>query len=58
MSAKADISARLVGTQAGGKKIDLTGNVKLEGNADETVASFSGSGIVGDLVVNARPTAR
>jgi hypothetical protein len=52
ISAKADISARLVGTQAGGKKIDLTGNVKLEGNATETVASFSGSGIVGDLVVN------
>ena len=53
VSAKADISARLVGTQAGGKKIDLTGNVKIEGNATETVVSFSGSGIVGDLVVNA-----
>lgn len=52
VSADADISARLVGTQAGGKKIDLTGTVKLEGNADETVASFSGSGVVGDLVVN------
>jgi hypothetical protein len=52
ISAKADISARLVGTQAGGKKIDLTGSVKLEGNATETVASFSGSGVVGDLVVN------
>jgi hypothetical protein len=52
VSAKADIQAHLVGTQAGGKKIDLTGSVKLEGNAQQTVASFSGSGIVGDLVVN------
>jgi hypothetical protein len=52
VSAKADISARLVGTQAGGKKIDLTGNVKIEGNADETAVSFSGSGVVGDLIVN------
>lgn len=53
VSAKADIAAHLVGTQAGGKKIDLQGNLKLEGNANQTVASFSGSGIVGDLVVNA-----
>ncbi len=52
VSAKADIQAHLVGTQAGGKKIDLTGSVKLEGNAQQTVASFSGSGVVGDLVVN------
>lgn len=52
VSAHADISARLVGNAAGGKKIDLTGTVKLEGNAQQTVASFSGSGIVGDLVVN------
>ena len=52
VSANADISAHLIGTMAGGKKIDLQGNVKLEGNATETVASFSGSGIVGDLVVN------
>ncbi len=51
--AKADIDAHLVGTQAGGKKIDLQGRVTLEGNAEETVATFSGSGIVGDLVVNA-----
>ena len=50
--AEADITARLVGTQAGGKKIDLQGNLKLEGNATETVASFSASGVVGDLVVN------
>ena len=52
VSAKADISAHLVGTQAGGKKIDLTGTVKLEGNAQQTVASFKASGIVGDLNVN------
>ncbi len=52
VSAKADISAHLVGTQAGGKKIDLTGTVKLEGNADETVVTFSGSGILADAVVN------
>jgi len=52
VSANADISARLVGNMAGGKKTDLQGTVKLEGNATQTVASFSGSGIVGDLVVN------
>ncbi len=52
VSANADISARLVGTQAGGKKIDLTGNVKIVGNAQETSITFSGAGILGDLVVN------
>ncbi len=52
VSAKADISARLVGSMAGGKKVDLTGQVKLDGNANETSVSFSGSGIVGDLQVN------
>ena len=52
VSAKADISAHLVGTQAGGSKIDLTGNVKLDGNKNETNITFSGHGIVGDLVVN------
>lgn len=52
VSAKADISARLQGTQAGGKKIDLTGQLKIDGNATETAISFSGSGIVGDLQVN------
>ncbi len=53
VSANADISAHLVGYQAGGDMIDLQGTVKLEGNADETTVSFSGSGIVGDLQVNA-----
>lgn len=53
VSAKADINAHLVGTQAGGKKIDLTGAVKIEGNATETAISFTGSGIVGDLNVHA-----
>jgi hypothetical protein len=53
VSAKADIAAHLVGTQTGGKKIDLQGTVKFDGNKDETNVSFSGSGVVGDLVVNA-----
>lgn len=52
VSAKADISAHLVGSMAGGKKVDLQGQVKLEGNAQETAISFSGSGIVGDLNVH------
>ena len=52
VSANAELSAHLVGTQADGKRIDLTGTVKLDGNARETVASFSGSGVIGDLVVN------
>ena len=53
VSAKADIAAHLVGYQAGGDTIDLQGTVSMEGNADETVVSFTGSGVVGDLVVNA-----
>lgn len=52
VSAKADIAARLRGTQAGGSQIDLTGEVHLLGNAEETAVSFTGSGILGDLVVN------
>ncbi len=52
VSAKAEISAHLVGTQAGGKKVDLQGKVKLDGNGQQTAVSFSGSGIVGDLQVN------
>lgn len=52
VAAEADIAARLVGTQAGGKPVDLQGNVAFRGNAQETVATFSGSGVVGDLVVN------
>ncbi|MFZ4518606.1 MAG: hypothetical protein ACOYOP_09465 [Microthrixaceae bacterium] len=52
ISAKADISAHLVGTMAGGKKADLTGTVKIRGNAQETSISFSASGILGDLQVN------
>lgn len=50
--AKADIAARLVGTQAGGKQVDLQGNVTFEGNAQETVATFSGSGVIGDLNIH------
>lgn len=52
VSAKANIAAHLVGSQAGGKKIDLTGTVNLDGNANETAISFTGSGILGDLVIN------
>lgn len=52
VSAEADLTTRLVGTQADGKPIDLQGSVKLSGNRTETVASFSGSGVVGDLQVN------
>ena len=53
ISAKASLSAHLVGTQTGGKKIDLTGSVKLDGNAQETAISFSGSGILGDYIIHA-----
>jgi hypothetical protein len=52
VSAKADIVAHLVGAMAGNKKIDLTGSVKLEGNATETAVSFNGHGILGDMQVN------
>jgi hypothetical protein len=52
VSAKANIAAHLVGTQAGGSKIDLTGTVKIEGNKNETSITFSGSGMLGDLQVN------
>ncbi len=53
VSAEAEISAHLVGYMTGGKQVDLQGNVKLAGNAEETVISFSASGVVGDLQVNA-----
>ena len=52
VSAHADLAAHLVGTQAGGKKIDLQGTVKLDGNKAETTVSFTGSGVLGDLVIN------
>jgi hypothetical protein len=52
VSAKADIAAHLVGTQAGGKKIDLQGQLKIDGNAAQTAITFSASGIVGDLNVH------
>jgi len=50
--AKGDVAVRLAGGMAGGKQVDLEGRVRFEGNADETVATFSGSGIVGDLMVH------
>ncbi len=52
VSAAANVSAHLVGTQADGTKIDLTGTVNFNGNAQQTVASFTGSGTVGNLQVN------
>lgn len=52
VSAKADISAHLVGTMTGGKKADLQGTVHLDGNSQQTAISFSASGVVGDLLVN------
>ena len=52
VSAKANIAAHLVGTQAGGSKIDLTGTVKIEGDKNQTSITFSGSGILGDLQVH------
>lgn len=52
ISAHADLSAHLVGTQSGGKKIDLQGTVTLDGNKTETTISFTGSGILGDLIIN------
>jgi len=52
VTAHADLAAHLVGTQAGGKKIDLQGTVKLDGNKTQTTVSFTGSGILGDLVIN------
>ena len=52
VSAKADIQAHLVGTQVGGKKIDLTGTVKLDGNRTRPRSPSPARGIVGDLIVN------
>lgn len=52
VAAHAEIAAHLVGTQVGNKQVDFTGTVTLDGNQHETVASFSGSGILGDMVVN------
>lgn len=52
VAANAEIDAHLVGSMAGGKKIDLTGSVTFVGNADQTAITFKGSGIVGDLLVH------
>ena len=51
VSAKANLSAHLVGNGIAGHT-DLTGTVKFEGNAHETVVSFSGAGMVNNLTVN------
>jgi hypothetical protein len=50
--ADADIGVRLVGAQSDGSRIDLHGELDLEGNSQETVASFSGSGVIGGFQVN------
>ena len=52
VSAKADVAAHFVGYQPGGSVVDLQGTLKLDGNAQETVASFRGNGVLGDLVIN------
>ena len=52
VAANADLAVSFQGFQPGGKRVDLTGRLKLEGDADRTEASFSGSGVLGDLVVN------
>lgn len=48
----AQLAARLVGFQSGGSSIDLSGTVSLHGNSQETVATFAGSGHIGDLDVD------
>ncbi len=52
VSAHAEIAATLSGNMAGGKKIDLTGTVVLDGNGTQTKASFKASGVLGDMIVN------
>lgn len=52
VSANVNVDAHLVGTQTDGKQIDLQGSVSIDGTAKKMSASFSGSGVVGDLVVN------
>lgn len=52
VSANVNVDAHLVGTQTDGKLIDLQGAVSIDGTAKKMTASFSGSGVVGDLVVN------
>lgn len=53
VSITAEIGARLQGTQADGSTIDLTGDLTIVGNADQTSISFTGSGVLGDLAVKA-----
>lgn len=48
----AELGARLIGYQAGGSPIDVAGTVSLHGNAEQTVATFAGSGRIGELVVH------
>lgn len=50
---EADLAVHLVGALPGNKRADLQGVLTLEGDGDDTVASFSGSGVYGDLFIHA-----
>lgn len=52
VSAHAEVGVHLVGTQVGNKKVDFTGTATLDGDKNETVVTFSGSGTLGDMIVN------
>jgi hypothetical protein len=49
--ARADIDLALSGIQADGSRIDLAGKLDVDGNAQETVATFSATGSIGSLNV-------
>jgi hypothetical protein len=49
--AEADLDLALSGIQSDGSRIDLVGKLDVEGNAQETVATFSGTGNIGSLQV-------
>lgn len=53
VAAHADLGIRFQGFLPGGNRVDLAGQLVLDGDAEQTVASFSGSGVLGDLNVNA-----
>lgn len=49
--AEADLDLALSGIQADGSRINLAGKLDIDGNADETVATFSATGNIGHLEV-------
>lgn len=49
--AETDIDLALSGIQSDGSRIDLVGQLDIDGNAEETVATFSGNGNIGALQV-------